>query len=62
MKKSVDMNNKRLLLKAGRKHAMSLKHVEFECPVCGGVATAVVANAVLRAECHACSRWMEERQ
>lgn len=61
MKKNTDMDNKRLLLKAGRKVIKPLKHTEFSCPVCGGVATAAMVNETIRVECHACSRWAQER-
>lgn len=52
---------KRLLMNVGRKHYEPLKHIEFKCPKCNGIATVYVENDYIRTECHACGTWGQER-
>ena len=49
------------LLAAARKRAEMLKLVEFECPSCGGVASAWSYGGAMTAECHACGLYASER-
>ena len=44
---------RKMLLGVGRKYVEPLKHSEFKCPICGGVATVCVEYDKLIAECHA---------
>ena len=41
-----------MLTDAAREHAVPLKHTEFKCPCCGGIASAVIEQGVIKAECH----------
>lgn len=52
-------DRKRLMRKAKR-FVKPLVHTEFECPVCGGVASVNYLENVLRAECHACGLRKDE--
>ena len=42
------------LLEVARKVAIPIRHTEFACPCCSGIASAVVENGAVIAECHAC--------
>lgn len=44
------------LMNEALKHLTPLKHEEFECPLCGGIATVNQTGGVVLAECHACNR------
>ena len=44
---------RKMLLGVGRKYIEPLKHAEFKCPICGGVATVYVQYDTLIVECHA---------
>lgn len=52
---------KETLLMEGLKHFTPLKHTEFICPVCGGIATIGCENQLVVTECHACSTNVLER-
>mgnify|MGYP006995780216 CR=1 FL=1 len=52
---------KHMLLKKAEKYVQPLKHTEFSCPICGGVATVTATSFGTRAECHACGAWEEKR-
>lgn len=41
-----------MLTDAAIAHAVPLKHTEFKCPCCGGIASAVIEEGVIKAECH----------
>ena len=43
-----------MLLDEAEKHVQPLKHTEFTCPICGGIASAILAEGEIKAECHAC--------
>lgn len=59
----MDMNQKqKALLRVGKEVVIPVRLKEFKCPVCGGVASVVCRDSVLRAECHACGIWVEERK
>lgn len=46
-------NRKRyMLMEEARKYAVPMKHTEFKCPCCGGIASAVIEEGVIKAECH----------
>ncbi len=42
------------LMEEAKKVARPIIHTEFVCPCCGGIASAVVENGAVIAECHAC--------
>lgn len=52
---------KDLLFNTGKEYLISLKHVEFECPLCGGIATVYGDETYTGVECHACSVRKVER-
>lgn len=52
---------KKLLAAARETESRPLKHGEFECPVCGGVASVRHENGITWAECHACGLRAAER-
>ena len=41
-----------MLTDAAKAHAVLLKHTEFKCPCCGGIASTVIEEGVIKAECH----------
>ena len=41
-----------MLMEEARKYAVPLKHMEFKCPCYGGIASAVIEEGVIKAECH----------
>ena len=42
-----------MLMEEARKYAVPMmKHTEFKCPCCGGIASAVIEEGVIKAECH----------
>lgn len=43
------------LMEKAKKHAKPLKHTEFKCPYCGGIASTVIENGTVAAECHSCN-------
>lgn len=53
--------NKNKLMTSAKKHLKPLKFEEFKCPLCKGVASVSCKFGVIRAECHACGTWAEER-
>ena len=53
--------DREVLRKVGKKNYKPLKHEEFKCPLCKGVASVGMEANVLRIECHACSTWVIER-
>lgn len=60
------MKNKRnemrvKLLAVGKEIFNALKHVEYACPNCGGVASIGLEDGWIIAECHACSLRAAER-
>lgn len=42
------------LFQESLKHVKKLKHEEFTCPICGGVASVIQSGDEIEAECHAC--------
>lgn len=48
------------LLTEGRKYHDPMKHNEFICPLCGGVAAIYQYGGRAKAECYACGRWIED--
>lgn len=50
------MKTTKMLWREGLKHLTPLKHKEFICPVCGGIATANQSGEIVAVECHACGR------
>ena len=53
--------DKEKLRELGKKNFDALKHTEFKCPICGGIATVCLESGSIRSECHACSTWVLER-
>lgn len=60
------------LMDEAKKVARPIVHTEFVCPCCGGVASTVIENGNISAECHCCNTrgyrnwerfagWMEKR-
>lgn len=49
------------LLAVGKEIFNALKHVEYACPNCGGVASIGLEDGWIIAECHACSLRATER-
>lgn len=45
---------KHMFLDEAERHAVLMQHTEFRCPVCGGIASAIVSEGEIKAECHAC--------
>lgn len=41
-----------MLMEEARKYAVPMKHTEFKCPCCGGIASAVIEGGVIKTECH----------
>lgn len=60
-KKRNDEQVKKMLLGVGRKYVEPLKHVEFKCPYCGGIATVCIRYDKIIAECHAENLWASQR-
>ena len=54
------IKNKERLMKKAKRFLKPLVHTEFNCPVCGGIASVAYIESVLRAECHACGLRKEE--
>ena len=54
------MKTTKMLLQEGLKRLIPLKHVEFICPACGGIATVHRSGDTIIVECHACSRKARE--
>lgn len=52
-KKRNKVEDMKLLMGVGKKHIEPLKHAEFKCPICGGIATVYVQYDTLIVECHA---------
>lgn len=52
-KKRNKVEDMKLLMGVGKKYIKPLKHAEFKCPICGGVATVCVQYDTLIVECHA---------
>lgn len=52
---------RKMLLGVGRKYVEPLKHVEFKCPYCGGIATVHIRYDKIIAECHAENLWASQR-
>lgn len=53
---------RRSLMNVGRKHLNRLFHIEYKCPVCGGIATICYEDNYIVAECHACSTRTVEKE
>ena len=43
------------LMDEAKKVARPIAHTEFVCPCCGGVASTVIENGNISAECHCCN-------
>lgn len=43
------------LMDEAKKVARPIRHTEFTCPYCGGVASTVIENGNISAECHCCN-------
>lgn len=52
-KKRNRKEDRKLLFNVAKNYIEPLKHSEFKCPICGGIATVCVEYDKLIAECHA---------
>lgn len=53
--------DKEKLRELGKKNFNAIKHVEFKCPLCKGIASVCQEGGNIKTECHACSTWTIER-
>lgn len=52
-KKRNKVEDRKLLMGVAKNYIEPLKHIEFKCPICGGVASVGIEYDTLIAECHA---------
>lgn len=48
------MGRRKTLLNVAERVAAPPERVEFQCPICSGIADVLTENGMLIAECHAC--------